>query len=292
MDPYFEEWEFDRQELIIEFLVFEYGEAIIEFLLTDTIFRGRLKRYRDKIAESEELFEADNNFWTQIENQWPQTPNLQTNLACMRNYFVKSRWRYGLPCAVCSRKGNQEDFKVTEISPLSSDSILSLSKLELLRCNIDSMKSHFIFPRSLKVFNGLMLNGKGMSDGPLLSVCAGCLKSLSIGHLPKYALKNDLYRGELPEEFRDLTWIEEMVCCVYRTTAHVVRLFNSSDERQPKVFHGNVCAHEMNIVDTARVLPRTPEDINGAVTLNIKLLTLGCSHVNCTVNPRLQPSVG
>jgi hypothetical protein len=78
MDPYFEEWEFDRQELIIEFLVFEYGEAIIEFLLTDTIFRGRLKRYRDKIAESEELFEADNNFWTQIENQWPQTPNLQT----------------------------------------------------------------------------------------------------------------------------------------------------------------------------------------------------------------------
>ncbi|KAJ7815099.1 hypothetical protein B0H14DRAFT_2603715 [Mycena olivaceomarginata] len=35
LDPYFEVWdEFDRQELIVEFLVLEYGENIIEYLLT------------------------------------------------------------------------------------------------------------------------------------------------------------------------------------------------------------------------------------------------------------------
>jgi hypothetical protein len=58
-----------------------------------------------------------------------------------------------------------------------------------------------------------------------------------------------------------------MACCVYHTTAHVVRLFNSDNDKQPKVFHGNVCAHEMNLVSTADKLPRTPQDINGSISV-------------------------
>jgi len=30
--------------------------------------------------------------------------------------------------------------------------------------------------------------------------------------MPLYALANGPYRGRLPEEFQDLTWIEERVC--------------------------------------------------------------------------------
>jgi hypothetical protein len=85
--------------------------------------------------------------------------------------------------------------------------------------------------------------------------------------VPRLALANNLYRGQLPDEFKDLTWVEEMVCSIYRNIAHITRLFNSTADDQPTVLHGNTCAHEMNVVSTARVLPRTPSDINGMLSI-------------------------
>ena len=74
-------------------------------------------------------------------------------------------------------------------------------------------------------------------------------------------MANQLYREVLPDEFHDMTWVEEMVCAIHRTTAHVTHLYESPDATQPFVYHGNVCAHEVNVVSMASVLPRTPGDI-------------------------------
>ena len=35
----------------------------------------------------------------------------------------------------------------------------------------------------------------------------------------------------------------------------------------PKVFHGNTCTHDMNLVSTVSVLSRTPADINGMLSV-------------------------
>ncbi|KAG1894372.1 uncharacterized protein F5891DRAFT_1130989 [Suillus fuscotomentosus] len=85
---------------------------------------------------------------------------------------------------------------------------------------------------------------------PSLNICSSCQAALR---------KHD----KVPH----LTWIEEKVCAVYCLTAHVTRLFQSSDPAQPKAYHGNMCAHEMNVVSTASVLPRTPADINGLLSV-------------------------
>ena len=58
-----------------------------------------------------------------------------------------------------------------------------------------------------------------------------------------------------------------MVCAKYRNTAHVTRIYSSSDPSQPRVFHGNTCAHEMNVLSTATVLPRTVADMNDMLTI-------------------------
>ena len=85
--------------------------------------------------------------------------------------------------------------------------------------------------------------------------------------MPRFALANKLYRGQLPEEFRDLTWIEERVCAIYSNTAVVTRLYQSSDPSQPTVFHGNTCAHEMNVSSTATVLPLAPSSIDDLLSV-------------------------
>ncbi|KAF8228004.1 hypothetical protein L208DRAFT_1293786 [Tricholoma matsutake] len=80
--------------------------------------------------------------------------------------------------------------------------------------------------------------------------------------MPQFALANSLYHGPLPDFFQDLTWEEEMVCFIYHNTAHVTQLYGSSDPSQPKMCHVNTCAHDMNVVSTASVLPQTPADIH------------------------------
>ncbi|KAK0467380.1 hypothetical protein IW261DRAFT_1306635, partial [Armillaria novae-zelandiae] len=95
-----------------------------------------------------------------------------------------------------------------------------------------------------------------------LNVCHACEARLKRGCLPMYSLRNHLFRGSLPEQFHDLTWVEEMVCSIYRCTCHVTRLFPSE-----KVFHGNTCAHDLNFVSTATVLPRVPADIKGMLSV-------------------------
>ena len=92
-------------------------------------------------------------------------------------------------------------------------------------------------------------------------------RSSLVRHPERLSLKNRLYRGRLPDEFADLSWIEEMVCAIYRASAYVTRLYHSDDPRNPYVFHGTTCAHHQNVVSTAKVLPRTPSDINDALSV-------------------------
>jgi hypothetical protein len=105
--------------------------------------------------------------------------------------------------------------------------------------------------------------------------------ALNQNHLPWFSLANYFYRGVLPGEFRDLTWVEEMVCAKYWNTAHVSRIYASpdSDNSQPKFFHGNTCAHEMNVVSTESVLPRTVADITDMIT--IVFVGAGKFDLNC-----------
>ncbi|KAG1876927.1 hypothetical protein C8R48DRAFT_591057, partial [Suillus tomentosus] len=116
-----------------------------------------------------------------------------------------------------------------------------------------------------------MLDKEGISSpsptSTTVNVCPDCHRSLSKSKVPRFALANNLYRGSLPAQFRDLTWVEEMVCALYRNIVHVTRLYQSSDPTQPFVFHGNTCAHETNLLSTVKVLPRTPADINGMLTV-------------------------
>ncbi|KAI6017871.1 hypothetical protein EDC04DRAFT_2576584, partial [Pisolithus marmoratus] len=101
----------------------------------------------------------------------------------------------------------------------------------------------------------------------MLLLCSDCLMCLLKEKIPCFTLANGLYHGELPSMFTDLTWIEEKVCAIYCTTAHVTHLFQSSDPSQPKVFHGNTCAHDMNVISTASVLPQTPADVTSLLSV-------------------------
>ncbi|KAG2083698.1 uncharacterized protein F5147DRAFT_622204 [Suillus discolor] len=121
------------------------------------------------------------------------------------------------------------------------------------KCVVQSISTCFSYGN--EVIDGLTIDKYGLvfqgSEAVSMFVCPSCRTSLAQRKLPAFALANRLYRGVLSEIFQDLTWLEE----------------KSSDPSQPKVFHGNTCAHDMNVMSTASVLPRTPADINGFLSV-------------------------
>ena len=64
-------------------------------------------------------------------------------------------------------------------------------------------------------------------DGLIMLICPDCHSSLCHDKVPRFALANHLYWGKLPDKFKDLTWIEEMVCAMYRNTAHITQIYQS-----------------------------------------------------------------
>lgn len=103
---------------------------------------------------------------------------------------------------------------------------------------------------------------KQVEDKITLQICTDCHSGFQKSKMPKFALANKLYRGNLLKDFADISFVEQMVCEKIWNTAHITRVFQSNDSSHSKVFHGNTCAHEMNVISTASVLPCTPSDIN------------------------------
>ncbi|KAJ4487108.1 hypothetical protein C8J55DRAFT_424193, partial [Lentinula edodes] len=98
-------------------------------------------------------------------------------------------------------------------------------------------------------------------------LCHECLLYMQRSTMPRLALNNHLYRGELPEHLQNVSWVEEMACSIYRTSAHVTRIFGSSSECDPLQLHGNTCAHPLNICYTAKRLPWSPADLNDLISI-------------------------
>jgi len=214
-----------------------------------------------------------------VDHVWPQKVPFTIKNKCYKKYRDSTMWERPPCCAVCAR----ERFKATIWEyHVPGDAVEPMDGLELLRltdkyiiqhCIVSQCSPEFFFGNH--AIDSLMLVRSGVDVDPntsdaTIQVCNQCHASLSSKprpKLPKFALKNRLYRGRLPDEFQDLTWIEEKVCAIYRASAYVTRLYHSDDPRNPHVFHGNTCAHWQNVISTATVLPRTPADINDMLSI-------------------------
>lgn len=259
-------------ELITRILTFEYGSTVVDALSHEPLSRSDRLRQARREHKMSALTAVATDAVDRL-NRWPEIVPSSTVLACQAAYFEGTIWKADPVCAVCAQ--HMEDcqkFDVTEVnsSELHLESLRLTDAYIIRKCILQGLSSRFTF--GSPILDGLMLEKVGVvavaQDSATLNVCGSCHAALrKPDRVPRLALKNKLYRGDLPVQFQDLTWIEEKICAIYCVTAHVTRLFQSADPAQAKTFHGNTCAHEMNVVSTVTVLPRTPADVNGLLSV-------------------------
>ena len=93
-----------------------------------------------------------------------------------------------------------------------------LHHTEIQKCIIQCNLTKFLFGDDTNL-DGIMLDKAGVIECNLsvqrLNICPECYGFLKHSKIPCLALPNNLYRGILPDLFRDLTWVGEMVCAIY-----------------------------------------------------------------------------
>ena len=113
--------------------------------------------------------------------------------------------------------------------PLHFDLLFITDPFIIQSCIIQCNSAEFAF--DCNALDGVMLYKPALHHlhgaNIRLDICTQFHASLSKGMMPKFTLANNLYRGNLPCQFHDLTWVEEMVCTQYRYTAHITCLFQS-----------------------------------------------------------------
>ena len=61
--------------------------------------------------------------------------------------------------------------------------------------------------------------------------------------------------------------VEEQVCALHRSTIFVYRLYHFDNPQDPYMAKGNSCAHPQNTVSTTKILPHTPADVAGSISV-------------------------
>ena len=231
-----------RSQLVETLLRAELGDEISEPLISlprSEIMKGKGKQIRREkremaVSDAREVRET-------YVKSWPQAISKDIVYRCLNAYYTGSQWVMPPVCCVCSRRQHGVDMYDMVVNP--NEEIPGY--FSILRNEDMSPFSDDDFRFTDSRLNGLMLDPSGLqSDNghTTLHICYPCNGYLPRSLMPRFALANQLYRGHLPKEFRDLTWIEERVCAKYSNTAVVTRLYQSSDPSQPAVFHGNTCA--------------------------------------------------
>ena len=256
-----------RDQLTEALLRAEFGDAISEILMSSPGSEIRKERNKQVHCEKHNAAASDAHAAREAYIQsWPQVVPKNVVYQCLNAYYEGSQWTMPPVCCVCSRR--QHAVKMNRVVLNENEEIPDY--LSILQNDDEPWVSDNEFQFTDSRLDGLVLDPDGLQvseKGTTLLVCHPCHAYLPRSLMPCFALANKLYRGRLPEEFKDLTWIEERVCAKFSNTAVVTRLYQSSDPSQPAVFHGNTCAHEMNVDSTATVLPRTPADVNGLLSV-------------------------
>jgi hypothetical protein len=57
----------------------------------------------------------------------------------------------------------------------------------------------------------------------LYRICVKCSKQVNSGRLPRFSYHGNFF-GTVPDELRDLSFLEELLICRYRCVSYVIRL--------------------------------------------------------------------
>ena len=152
------------------------------------------------------------------ERNWP--PDLPDPKTIYASFYNKiHELLYNIICASCGCIGhNRSDYTLISILDRRLSSLMIDPTLVLydFSCGISVLDTQNI------MINPLGLDHQGSDSN--LWLCSSCHTSITLGKRPPESLANFRWVGPVPDELKDLTWIEELLVAHAHIVGRVVRL--------------------------------------------------------------------
>ena len=205
----------ELKDIYMSVIAFECGCDVVQHL-RDSTLRSRYdsqslwhrnQRKQDRVRRAHEL----QNSRSGNTSVWPQVVPLDVKLECACQYYQATQWTEPDVCAVCSQFQRTINYVSVPRVSLGCDPSCELhwDKLEIAddfiitNCILASVSNEFNFGNPH--LDGLMLDKAGVSYKPSegldqVNVCRACYSALKSGKVPRLSLRNNLYRGRLPDD--------------------------------------------------------------------------------------------
>jgi hypothetical protein len=147
--------------------------------------------------------------------------DLKEKIKCLFEENIISSCTRRTVCAACAVRYTKDEIAVFDVDDVDVSPLL-------LPTNVESDSPTAYSNTAVDhdgPFASLLINKKGViyetqfCEGPAcLTLCSDCLHSLQRSRVPKFALVNHLFLGEVPEELCDLSPVEESMIALCRLT--------------------------------------------------------------------------
>ena len=166
-------------------------------------------------------------------------------------------------CIVCGRETMENDCKFSFKQPyyfieLSEGRYQHVLQIPHIQKHLTPVSSH----PAQRLWRGMLLYEQHLQekgDDAADWACNECLRSLTSDRLPKYALTNDMWIGDIPPELAMLTLPEELLIARHYPKCYIVKLFpkekrNMQPSDLQRAIRGNVTLYNMNSNDVVKML--------------------------------------
>ena len=146
-----------------------------------------------------------------IVDSWPSLPSEEFILERCSEYIKATSIKPPAPCVCCGRSFLRTDLIDSFCFSLSDNQLSSSHPLHMLHAT-ESL-APFFTSSVTQLLDGIMIHHEYITfDSETSSIsllmCHECDSSLKASQLPRFSLKNDLWRGKLPPELQDISWID------------------------------------------------------------------------------------
>jgi len=185
------------------------------------------------------------------QERWPE--QLSDSKELYRNFYdMMQNVSHNIVCACCGVvEHNINDFNIIA----AEDSMLASLAVE-------PDKVPFTFSCGITALDEchIMVDPLAITDQCNLSVCKNCHSSLSHGFLPVEALANFRWVGPVPEELKDLTWVEEALVARSHLFGKIFRLEQRKNGQSTySSLKGHLVLVPQSTVRLLDILPLSPD---------------------------------
>ncbi|CAF4098595.1 unnamed protein product, partial [Adineta steineri] len=221
-------------------------------------------------------------------SSWPQVVPYDYKCQCLQNFtncMSKSKLIES-SCAICNIRAFSRNMIPVSINELKNKSFLythvdiltsipghenllidDVYTMETNPSDIDYSNLHsevsngpnqtFSFHENILLYRKGLSNNNTHDNECLCMLCKDCYTAYTKAQIPKFSTANKMWIGDIPDELKDLTVVEEKLISIYRHNTCIIKLqspYHSSSTAQ-SALKGNIITFPQNVPNIASTLP-------------------------------------